>query len=184
MLKKLTYLSLFLLLVGCSSSPYTYYNKSIPIQKGITKYNLKEVTVNLSLGHGAIENDTSFASQEELKKQFTDALEKYLKEKSIFDAGISANSIGVSVNIDYLRTFNWGGKALNKPEISHAVFVSKGNTKLASFGRSRYTTKYAYFKNVAVGFKIASFKWGADDELKDVDLISKLIIDDLSELGK
>lgn len=184
MLKKLACLSFFLLLVSCSSSPYTYHNKSIPIQKGITKYALKEVTVNLALGHGAIENDTTFASQQELKQQFTDALEKYLKEKNIFDASGNTNSIGVAINVDYLRKFNYGGKALNKPEVSHSVIVSKGDMKLASFRRSTYTTKYGYLKDAAVNLEIAAFKWGADDELKDVDLISKLIIDDLSGLGQ
>lgn len=183
MFKKISYLLFTLFIAGCASSPYTYHNQSVPLEKNATKYSLKDVTVNLTQGNGGTKSKSKFASQEELQKQFKSAIEKHLKEKNIFEES-SNNSIDASINIDYKRIFTLGGKALSKPEVSHSVVVSKGDMKLASFGQSKYTTKYGYLKEAAVNFEIAAFKWGADDELKDVDLVSKLIVEDLSKLGK
>ncbi|TBW44117.1 hypothetical protein EZI54_23850 [Marinobacter halodurans] len=70
--------SMLLVLSGCASSPYTYYVKPTPIEKGVTKYKLESVHVNLREGHGAIDGDTTFSSQEELTQEFTGALEKAL----------------------------------------------------------------------------------------------------------
>ena len=63
---------------GCASSPYTYHVKPTPLEKGVTKYEMQEVSVKLRLGHGAIPGDTSFASQEKLIQQFTDSLKALL----------------------------------------------------------------------------------------------------------
>ncbi|WP_232471994.1 hypothetical protein [Vibrio gazogenes] len=49
---------------------------------------------------------------------------------------------------------------------------------------SHYTTKYAYFEEAAVDFKILSFLWDEKDEPKDVDLASQLMIKELAGLGK
>ncbi|ODS22446.1 hypothetical protein AB835_14090 [Candidatus Endobugula sertula] len=80
--------------------------------------------------------------------------------------------------------FNWGGKALNKPEVSFTAKVTKNGQLLASFGESKFTTKYGSFKDIAVNAQIAAFKWGAEDEPKDIELISKTIVDDVYNVGK
>ena len=171
-------------LASCSTSKYVYHLEPTPIKKGITKYAIKEVKVTLELGNGAIEGDTTFSSESQLKKQFVDSLTKHLKEQ-----GLEANSanqhnvVDVSVKINYLRRFNWGGKALNKPEVSHTVVVQKDGKKIASFDQNKYTTKYGYLKDAAVNIEIAAFQWDSEDEKQDVDLISELIIEDLKELG-
>lgn len=171
-------------LIGCSSSPYNYYVDPTPIASGQAKYKISDVKVSLTLGHGAIEGDTSFASEETLTKQFSDALQKSIESQGLSATSSSDNAFDVVVQIDYTRIFNYGGKALNKPEVSHSVIVEKDRKKLAGFGRSNYTTKYAYLKDVAVMAEISAFKWGADDELEDVNLIAELIVEDLAKLGK
>lgn len=171
-------------LFGCSSSPYNYHVEPTPIVSGQSKYKISDVKVSLTLGQGAIEGDTSFASEEMLTKQFSDALQKSLESQRLSTTSTNANVYEVVVKIDYVRKFNYGGKALHKPEVSHHIIVEKDRTKLASFGRSHYTTKYAYLKDVAVMAEISAFKWGADDELEDVNLIAELIVEDLAKLGK
>lgn len=87
------------------------------------------------------------------------------------------------INSIYLITFNSGGKALNKPQVSHSVVISENETKLASFTSSKYTTKYAYFEDAAVNIEIAAFLWDSEDEPRDIELISKLIVEDLANIG-
>jgi hypothetical protein len=183
-IKKLLVVLVAFIVVGCSSSPYTYHVDSVPLKKGESSYYLKNIKVKLTQGHGAILGDTSFTTEEEMLKQFTSSLNEALNKKGILASNSSSADADLEMTIDYERRYNYGGKALNKPEVSHYVNISKSGEKLVSFGNSRYTTKYAYFKDAAVNIEIALFKWGADDELKDIDLISKLIVDDLSKVGK
>ncbi|WP_232471995.1 hypothetical protein [Vibrio gazogenes] len=115
-----------LFLFGCSSGPgYKYYVDPVPITKGVTKYKLGTVKVNLTLGNGAIEGDTTFASEEVLNQEFFDDIQKYMQEQGILAASENQESPTVDITIDYKRTFNIGGKALRKPEISHHVVVSQ-----------------------------------------------------------
>lgn len=169
--------------VGCSSSPYTYYEKPTLLKKGQTSYYLKEISVNLTLGHGAISGDDTFSNQEKMTKQFESALNLALKEKGILATSSSNADADIEVVINYKRNFNHGGKALNKPHVSHQVNIYNSGKKLASFGANKYTTKYSYFKELSVGIEIAAFRWGADDELQDVELIAKTIVDDLAKAG-
>jgi hypothetical protein len=54
---------------------------------------------------------------------------------------------------------------------------------LAQDGLNQYTTKYAYFEEVAVSVELLAMQWDAEDEPKDVKMISELLIDDISRLG-
>ena len=46
------------------------------------------------------------------------------------------------------------------------------------------TTKYSYFKEMAVLAEIAAFRWDAQDEPTDIDLISKTLVDEIKDIGK
>jgi len=178
---KKTFLILFALTLAGCSSPYVYHVEPTPLQSNNTKYDIGSVTVNLDLGVGAIPGDNSFASEVVLKKQFEDALMAAMKEKGIYTA---TSGYSVVVNINYKRTFNWGGKSLNKPEISHNVTVIDAkNKKLASFAAGKYTTGYGTFGNASVDLQIAAFTWGAEDEPKDVKVVAEVIADQLADLG-
>lgn len=183
MIKKIIVFTGVLFLIGCANSPYKYYVEPTPIKQGITKYSLGDVTVNLTLGHGAIDGDNTFVSQEMLRKQFVEALQKNLKSNELL-ADTNNSEFTVNVTIDYLRKFNHGGKALNKPEVSHFVMIQKSENKLVSFNASNYTTRYGYLKNTMVNAEIATFNWDAEDEPKDVNLIAELIVKNILELGK
>lgn len=184
MLKKLLICISVVFFVGCSSgSGYKYYVDPVPIIKGVTKYKFGSVKVHLILGHGAIEGDTTFASEDMLNQEFLNDIKKFMHEQGILAAENQESPI-VDISIDYTRTFNYGGKALNKPAISHQVSVSQNGKILATFGRDNYTTKYAYLKDAAVNIEIAAFLWDEEDEPQDVNLISKLIVEDLAGLGE
>jgi len=174
---------LLLFMVGCASSPYTYYADSGSLKKGVTKYALAGVKVNLSLGHGAIDCDTTFSSEEKLTQQFIKALKKNMEAQNILAPLSDANAIKVSVVVDYTRKFIVGGKWLSRPEVSDSITVTKDGVKLASFGSLHYTTKYGYLEDAVVDMKIATFNWGVDGELKDVNLITSIIVEELKDLG-
>lgn len=172
-----------MLLSACASSPYTYHVEPTPIKKQKTTYTISAVNVNLTLGNGAIPGDESFANESELEAQFSNYLSSALAEKGIL-AQEGSEHFEIIVDINYTRKFNIGGKALNKPEVSHRVTILNAEETLATFSQGPYTTKYSALTNTAVNLKIASFLWGREDEPKDVELISELIIRDLANAGK
>lgn len=183
-MKKTIPFLLALTLAGCASSPYIYHVEPTQLQSNQTKYNINSVIVNLELGHGAIPSDESFATQEQLKKQFEIALIAQMKEKGIYSTKIDDTGFSVDLSINYKRNFNYGGKALNKPSVSHSVIIlDNTHKKIASFSQGNYTTNYGTLGDVAVNIEIAAFSWGAEDEPKDVELISKEIVEDLANLG-
>ncbi|MAM86979.1 MAG: hypothetical protein CME36_06700 [unclassified Hahellaceae] len=171
-----------LFLAACASSPYKYYVEPTPLEANKTKYELRNLEVNLRLGDGAKPGDESFATQAQLRDEFEKSLRNHMKSKNIL-ATDNSDNIHVDVSIDYLRRFNIGGGSLNKPELAHTVTISRDGEKLASFSQSGYTTKYGYLDDAAVNFEIAAFSWDAEDEPKDVELVSEIIVKDLAKVG-
>ncbi len=169
--------------VGCASSPYQYMLEPTPIHKGITKYEIQNLTLNLQ-EQGANTENTSFASQKKLKQQFLNALRKYMLENKLLAKRKDSDRAKLDIKIDYLRRYSLGGNSLSKPEISHQVEVIQDKQAVARFSASKYTTRYEYLDETAANIKIAAFSWKAKDELKDVDLISKMLIKDLQNLGQ
>ena len=125
---------------------------------------------------------TQFADQNERQVLFRQYLEASLKEQGLL-ASDKNHGTSVIVNIDYKRTFNYGGKSLNKPRVSHHVVISDKNQKLASFSAKNYTTNHGTFGETAVSIEIAAFSWDQEDEPKDIELVSKSNIEDLVKAG-
>lgn len=171
-----------ILFIGCSSR-YTYHEKPTPIKKGVTKYFLKDTTVNLTLGHGALNGDKTFANQDLLTDQFKKGLVKYLTEKKLLAASEAASDAVITVRIDFTRFYNYGGKALNTPKFSYYVHILKNEKLLVSYSIPESIVTRGYFLDIAYNAKIAAFQRGADDELKDVDLISENISKVIAEIG-
>ncbi|WP_295893732.1 hypothetical protein [uncultured Vibrio sp.] len=153
------------------------------MKKQETKYSLAEVNVNLSLGHGGDASSEQFATQAEVQEMFRKTLESDLKDEGIL-ASESEGRVDLIIDIDYVRTFNHGGESLNKPQVSHNVTILSGSEKLASFSQGQYTTKYGYLEDIAVNMEITAFSWDEEDEPKDIGLVSKLIVKDITNVGK
>lgn len=171
-------------LAGCSSTPTVNTAESTPLKKGESQYSLSAPVVNLTLGDGAIPNDTTFASQDDLAKQFYQSLESSFAEKKILATGNAKADATVEINMDYQRNFNWGGKALNKPKFSYSVTIKADGKVLASYSVENQTTNYGSFKDAAVNLEISAFKWGAEDEPKDIALIAETIAEEMAEIGE
>lgn len=177
-------ITLSILLTACASSPYKYHVEPTPLEKGKSTYYLGNVSVDLTIGNGGKENDERFASQQDLEQSFlTFLMEKMNEEGVLAQTPADADAI-LSVEIDYTRTFNHGGNALNKPRVSYTVSAFKDMELLASYSVDEFTTSYGGIKNALVNAQIAAFAWGAEDEPKDIELISELISEEISELGK
>lgn len=170
-------------LIGCSSR-YVYHEKPTPIKKGITKYYLKNTAVNLTLGHGAIEGDKTFAGQDALAAQFKKSLAQYLEEKKLAAPAEAKADAIIEVTIDFNRTFNYGGKSLNKPEFSYHVNIKKDGKLLVSYSVPKQVPTRGRILDMAYNAKIAAFQRGAEDELKDVNLISETIANEIAEIGE
>jgi hypothetical protein len=170
-----------LFLVGCGSA-YTYHVDPTPIKKGITKYTLGNVDVNITLGHGGKSDDERFANQQQLTDNFKTALDEQLKEHGLFAANGDGTKLDLS--IQYHRNFFWGGNSLHKPEVSYQATARNDQLKLASFSKSGITTQYGTFEDMAVNVKIASGNWGAEGELRDVQQIATSIITELANMGE
>ena len=169
-----------LIFTGCGGSMYRYDVNPTPLKKGQTKYVLHNVNLALSHGHGRNLGNNTFASEEELKKSFESFITQSLKEKDLF----AENGFKLDIDLNYTRKYNYGGNALNKPEFFYTVKVLDTNNKLlASFSIPKSTTKYSYFNEIAVNTEIGLFKWNAEDEPQDIELISKTLVKELNELG-
>lgn len=172
-----------ILFIGCSSR-YTYHEKPTSIKKGVTKYYLKNPVVNLRLGQGAIENDITFASQNELSDQFKKNLTQALIENNLLAYDEAIPDAILEITIDFTRIFNYGGKALNKPKFSYQVNIKKNEKLLVSYSVPEQVPTRGRMLDIPYNAKISAFQRGAEDELKDVILISKIISDEIAEIGK
>lgn len=183
---KLTVLLLMVgtLLAGCSSSPYTYHQMPTPLKKGATHYYIKDPAVNLILGHGAIPNDKTFVGQDVLAQQFKNSLLESFTGNKIYAEKESDADAVVEISLDYTRTFNYGGKSLNKPQFGYQVAIKRNNVLLASYAVRKQTTRYGAMKDFAVNLEITAFKWGVEDEPQDIVLIAKTIANEVAAMGK
>jgi hypothetical protein len=168
-------------ITGCGGSMYNYKVEPTPIKQESSKYIIRNVSLKLNHGHGRNLENKTFKNEDELKKSFVILLNKELKKQSLLGDN---KSFQVDIDIDYTRKYNHGGNALNKPEFFYTVRIyNLENKLLADFTIPRSTTKYGYFKDAAVNLEIAVFEWNAEDEPQDIELISKTLIKELSQLG-
>jgi len=184
-MKKIS-LSLLLLAIvismsGCSSSMYHYAVKPTPIKEGDSKYVIRNIDLKLEHGEGRNLENKTFKTDEELKNSFKSFIEQALKNESMLG---NNEDFKVDISINYKRTYSYGGNALSKPKFDYVVKIySADNKLLANFSIPKSTTKYSMFKELAVNAEIIIFKWDAEDEPQDIELISNTLVRELSELG-
>ncbi|QKF83393.1 hypothetical protein [Halarcobacter ebronensis] len=180
MILKIAFLAIVSLVFfsGCGSM-YNYDVKPTPIKKAQSKYVVNNFDLTLDDSAKNPLNET-YKNESELKESFESFLTEALKNKGLF----SEDGYKVDITLFYSRVFNYGGNTLNKPQFYYTVKVlDKNNTQLASFSIPRSTTKYSYFKDIAVNLQIGTFNRKAENEPEDIELISKTLVNELSELG-
>lgn len=171
-------------LVGCSSTPYTLHVKPTPLVAGESKYELGEIKVDLVEGPSGPIESNKYANQDELTQQFIQSFKKHLHENNQLATSHEKADAKFNATIIFRRMHHSMSDSLTKPEIMHSYSVTKGDTELASSSRGRYTTKYSYFKDLAVNTEIIAGNWDEEDEPIDVDYISKLIVNEVVEIGQ
>ena len=172
------------LFIGCGGSSSSMYRvKPTPIEKGLSTYSLQSLKVNLS--HGANWNEESnkiFITQEQLEKSFKDFILKYMNKEKLYS---EEGKFLIDISIDYKRIYNMGGKALNKPEFIYTIKILDQRGKLlVNYTIPKSTTSFGTLKDMAVNAEIAIFKWGVEDEPKDIELISKTLVKELKKIGR
>lgn len=171
---------------GCSSSPYTYHVEPTPLVAGQSKYVLGNVDVNLTItGWPRPKDESLFATEQTLTQEFLDSLKKHLKEKGIEAASSDQADAIINISVDFARGYHpVADNALVKPSVKHRVTIERNGQTLVTTSNGPYQTKYAYFGDMLVNQEISFGTWDYEDEPRDVDLVSKLIIEDISKMGK
>ncbi|WP_345978848.1 hypothetical protein [Sulfurimonas sp. HSL3-2] len=182
-MKKITLAILFITIVifsGCSGNT-KYAVQPTPLKKGSSQYYLKDINVTLHKDGFENQENKTFYNQAKLQAEFKDDLQKDLNTKNMN----SSQGFGLVINLDYTRIYLYGGNALAKPKFIYSVdvYTNDGNTLLAHYSIPESTTKYAYLEDVAVNTKVMLFQWNAENEPKDIALISDVLTREISELG-
>lgn len=174
-------------LMAACATPYTYHQNPTPLKKRVTKYYLEDVSMNLTLGDGAPSDNTQFADKDKLGEQLRQGLISELSEQRIYAASKAEADAVLSVYLNYKRTFNIGGRALNKPQFGFRFTASdKQNQPLASYDVSgfNFVPDYGFPRQTAIDLEIAAFLWGAEDEINDINRIAFSIVNEVRKVGK
>ncbi|MDR1554960.1 MAG: hypothetical protein LBS39_02915 [Campylobacteraceae bacterium] len=167
-----------MLFAGCGSKVY-YKVKPTPLEQGKSTYIIDKLELRLDESTKDITNLT-YLNQEQLSESFKEKITNQLKEQGIF-----GDEYLINIDIDYVRVFNMGGNKLNKPNFKYSIeILNKSGELIASYGIPVSTTKYSYFKDIAVFTEIATFNRDAEDEPEDIELISKTIVEEIKNIGK
>ncbi|HEY9204256.1 hypothetical protein [Dokdonella sp.] len=180
-MKKIIFIGLVALISFSGCSRVTYTVEPTPLKKESSKYYLKDL--QLTLNHGVFRNseNNTFCEEKCLQEEFKNYIQEYLREKQIYDVG----GYGLVVKMDYTRHYHLGGNSLNKPAFFYSVevYAKDNKTLLAHYKIPNSTTKYAYLEELLVDTKVLLFQWDAEDEPKDIALISEVIVREISKLG-
>jgi hypothetical protein len=165
-------------LVGCGGG-VNYAVKPTPLQQGKSTYQLGNFKLDLD-DSSKDPSNFEYLNQEGLANSFKNKITSQLKEQNIY-----GDEYTIDVDMFYSRVFNIGGNKLNKPQFVYTVSIlDKEGKLLASYTIPKSTTKYTYFREIAVNMQIGTFNRGPENEPEDIELISKTLVRDIKEIGK
>ncbi len=188
-MKKLSLISLFILLCGCTSN-YKYFSikENISIPGGYKIY-VGKVNVNLSeekMSSGA--PSKKYPDREELSKIFKDAIIYWLKQEDLYsDDRNKPNVFEADFDINYVRVFmafTSDRYAASRLE-GYKINVIKNENLIATRNnKSRYTANHGLIGNLTKIGKTLSLSADQSDELKEINVFTNGIAKDLTQLGK
>jgi len=188
-MKKLSLISLFILLCSCTSN-YKYFNlkdnASIP-----NDYKIYVRNVNVSLKEEKMSSGASskkYPDQEELNKIFKNQIVNQLKQDGLYsDEKNTPNVFEADFDINYVRVFmaftsdKYAASRLDGYKID---VVKNENIVATRNNNSRYTTNHGLVGNLTKIGKTLSLSADQSDELKEINIFANAIAKDLTQLGK
>lgn len=175
-----------LLLVGCASQPFHYSQTPTPLVQGQSQYFVGAVRIKLVNGPGGDPDNLDFADQQQLTRHFTALLKANLAKGNQLAARLADADAVLELDMEYVRHFNFGGRSLNKPEVSFSAYLLSPDHSLrplADFRVARFTTRYPQPQDAEINAEIAAYRWDDKDEPRDLALIAQSIAEDLARVG-
>lgn len=163
-------------LVGCAGQVDT-----VDEERLIQTFYIKKITVNLAETTEGKVGRKEYPSKNMLAKDFAYSIHKHLMTEGIYASTPGGNVGELVIAIDYLRRCKVGGRALNRPLISHQVIIFQGTQEVTQLIKKDYTPQYDYFKSVYVNVERAIHQWDKEDEHVDVDNISEDLVESLKD---
>lgn len=188
-MKKLSLISLFILLCSCSSN-YKYFTlkENISIPDGYKIY-VGKVNVKLSeekMSSGA--SSKKYPNREELSKIFKDEIISQLKQHDLYSAEISnSNVFEADFEINYVRVFmafTSDKYAASRLEGYKIDVIKNKNTIATRNNKGRYAADHGLIGNLTKIGKTLSLSADQSDELKEINVFADAISKDLTQFGK
>jgi hypothetical protein len=180
----LVIIGLAFLLNGCGGSKYNYTVTPTPLKAKKTTYKLRTFNFTYAEGRYATPNNKEYMSEKQLKEYFKTKIIEHLKKNNIYSQKEN-NSFYIDINLEYIRNYYWGGVSLMKPHFKHTVKIFNSSNQEVAISTISYSEpKYAYFKEGIVSAQILAGLRRQGGEIEDINLITKLLVNDLAEAGK
>ncbi len=187
-MKKLSLISLFILLCSCTNYKYFILKENTSIPDGYKIY-VGKVNVNLSeekMSSGA--SSKKYPDQEELNKIFKNELISSLKQQGLYsNEKNNPNVFEANFDVNYVRVFmaftsdKYAASRLEGYQIS----VTKNENIIATrSNKGRYTANHGLVGNLTKIGKTLSLSADQSDELKEINVFAEAISKDLTKLGK
>ena len=188
-MKKLSIISLFILLCGCTSN-YKYFSlkENVSIPNG---YKIYVGNVNINLSEEKMSSGTSlkkYPDREEISKIFKDEIISWLKREDLYSNDKNKpNVFEADFDINYVRVFvvfTSDKYAASRLEGYRINITKKENVLATRNNTGRYAANHGLIGNLIKIGKTLSLSADQSDELKEINIFSKEISKDLTKLGK
>lgn len=187
-MKKLSLISLFILLCSCANYKYFALKENTAIPDGYKIY-VGKVDVNLREEKMSSEaSSKKYPDREELNKIFKNEIISSLQQQGLYsNEKNNPNVFEANFDINYVRVFvaftsdKYAASRLEGYQIS----VTKNENIIATRSdKVRYVTNQGLIGNLAKIGKILSLSADQSDELKEINVFADAIAKDLTKLGK
>lgn len=183
------YLLALIFCISCStnfSGNFHYTSSSKPIIKGQAKYYIAKVNIDV-LENSAKREFVNHPGKEELRYIFINMLQKQLQKKGIYsDNPSDPNSFALTLKIEKYRRFGvrHSKTAYSTFAMTYEVDISKDNKIIASKIRKKEKVHRDIFADNISNIKIILASKGPSNELEDIEIAIKDLVNDLADLGE
>ena len=186
MVKNLVVLAGVMLMCGCAtnSTAYRYAENAQPITEKQAQYFISDINVKID----QVKSIAGYPNETELAQIFKTKLEDGLAKQNKLVAADSVDALGVAFDIRYKRVFSGEGfgmaGAVGRPVVAIESKILNDGKIIASYSQENVTTNHGLFGNFATIGKQLSQSAGPEEELKDIDILTQGMVDNLVNIGR